>query len=130
MTALTTLVAEIFAIFGTTLTIVFSLVWAILWIIAQFRLFEMGGENGIWSIIPVVNLYKWSKIVYGSGWWFILGLIPYVNAIYGIVTTWHTGTVYGKGTLFKMGLIFLNPIFMMILAFGNTQYYGPNRRTI
>lgn len=33
---------------------------------------------------------------------------------------------FGHGIGFTLGLIFLNPIFMLILAFGGSQYVGNN----
>ena len=38
--------------------------------------------------------------------------------------------VFGKGAGFAIGLIFLNPIFLLILAFGSAQYQGPQQSTI
>ena len=32
---------------------------------------------------------------------------------------------FGKGVGFGFGLLFLNTIFMLILAFGKAQYVGP-----
>ena len=34
--------------------------------------------------------------------------------------------VFGRGIGFGFGLLFLAPIFLMILGFGNAEYVGPN----
>jgi hypothetical protein len=33
---------------------------------------------------------------------------------------------FGRGTGFALGLIFLSPIFLLILGFGSDRYLGPS----
>ena len=39
--------------------------------------------------------------------------------------TFRLAKSFGKGIAFGFGLLFLNTIFMLILAFGGAQYVGP-----
>lgn len=56
----------------------------------------------------------------------LIGLIPYVNIVFGIYITVMICTVFGKSTLFKIGAVFLPIIFIPILAFNSNIYIGPN----
>ena len=107
--------------------IIFCIVLCIAMIYAQVLIFRKAGEPGIAAIIPVYNLYVLSKIVFGNGWLFLLCLVPIVNWIFPFVLYYKLGKSFGKEFGFCLGLIFLSPIFLMILGFSDAQYIGSNR---
>ena len=94
-------------------------------VIALWRVFSKAGEFGLWAFVPIVNIWKMCKIADGSGIKAILLLIPIVNVIYYILLNIRMAKAFGKSTLFGVGLIFLNVIFVYILGFGPAQYIGP-----
>lgn len=96
----------------------------ILELVAMWMVFEKAGEEGWKSIIPVYNLYVLYKFTWGSGWYFLLLLIPIVNVVIGIVTLVKLAFAFDKGLGFALGLIFLSVIFVPILAFSDAQYIG------
>lgn len=102
------------------------LVWAILQIIAMWRIFQKAGEAGWKSIIPVYNLVILYKISGLSPWLILLFLIPFVGWIaafvLSIIQNVKLAEVFGKSGGFAVGLIFLQPIFYMILGFGRAEY--------
>ncbi len=51
-------------------------------------------------------------------------LLVIVGVIINIVTLYKQSVAFGQGIGFTIGLFFLNPIFNMILAFGQYRYYG------
>ena len=105
---------------------IISLVFYVLVVIADWKIFEKAGEAGWLSLIPVVNAYIMFKIVYGSGWKFLLILVPILGEVLAITYCIRLAQAYGKGIGFGIGLIFLSPIFFLILAFDNSaQYQGP-----
>ena len=55
---------------------------------------------------------------------FLLLLIPFVNIVVGIKLLFDLSKVFGKGVGFGFGLLFLQPIFMLILAFDHSEYQG------
>ena len=59
-----------------------------------------------------------------NGWMFLLLLIPIVNIIVAIMLYVNLAKAFGKSTGFAIGLIFLNFIFMLILAFSSAEYVG------
>lgn len=102
-----------------------TIIITVLSIVAMWLLFSKAGQGGWKSIIPIYNVYTFVKIVDGNGWKFLLLLIPIVNIIYGIMLMFRQAKAYGKGVGFGFGLLFLNTIFSLILAFGKAQYVGP-----
>lgn len=47
-----------------------------------------------------------------------------VGAILAIISEYKLAKAFGKGFDFFLGLLFLNPIFKLILGFGDAQYQG------
>lgn len=97
----------------------------IIMFIAQWKIFKKAGVPGWMAFIPILNIYKICKIADGNGWKFLLFLIPVVNIIYYVLLNIRFAKAYGKSTAFGVGLIFLNTIFLYILAFGKAEYIGP-----
>lgn len=106
--------------FGTLLTLAI----AVLGIVAMWKIFTKAGEPGWAAIIPFYNLYVLFKITWGSGWKFLLLLIPIANIVIAIITMVKLAKAFGKGGGFAVGLIFLSIIFYCILAFGDSGYLG------
>lgn len=109
---------------GGTLSIVCSVVVAIVLVIGMWKMFTKAGEPGWAAIIPLYNAFVLFKITWGSGIKFLLLLIPIVNIIILIKTQIKLAKAFGKGGGFVAGLIFLAPIFYAILGFGDAKYMG------
>ena len=104
--------------------IVISILIAVITIVALWKIFTKAGQPGWAAIIPFYDLYILYKITWGNGWYFLLTLIPCANIAIYIITLVKLAKVFGKGAGFACGLIFLEPIFLCILAFGDAQYQG------
>lgn len=52
------------------------------------------------------------------------GIISLVGAVIAIISEYKLAKAFGKGFGFFLGLLFLNPIFKLILGFGNAKYQG------
>ncbi len=116
--------AEYQAQASSPLMTVCSLGLGIIGIIAMWKIFVKAGEPGWAAIIPFYNVYVLFKITWGSGWKFLLLLIPIANIVIAIITMVKLAKAFGKGGGFAVGLIFLSTIFYCILAFGSAQYQG------
>ncbi len=104
---------------------VWSLSISVISVIALWMLFQKANEPGWAAIVPFYNAYVLFKITWGSGWKFLLMLIPIANAVIAIITLVKLAKAFGKGGGWACGLIFLEPIFICIMAFdGNIQYVG------
>lgn len=102
------------------------IVVVVLLIVGQWKMFEKAGEEGWKSIIPLLNGYTLFKIAWGNGWLFLLGLIPFVNFVIVVMMAVKLARSFGKSGGFAVGLIFLSPIFLLILGFDGSEYIGPN----
>lgn len=105
--------------------VLFYLAVVVVFIIAEWRIFEKGGQPGWAVLIPIYNLYVLLKMVGRPGWWLLLMLIPIVNFIVGIIVLNDLSKSFGQGVGFTLGLIFLSPIFILMLGFGDFKYIGP-----
>ena len=130
--------------------IVFAVVTALIRMICRWRIFSKAGEKGWKSIIPFYNTYTEFAVTW-SGLQGILMMLAMMIGNYILFASEPETLVHTIGSLlgiyssalsliqvhklsrsfghkfgFTLGLIFLNPIFMLILAFGkNSQYVGP-----
>ena len=66
----------------TPQTGVVSAIVAVVSILAMWMLFVKADKAGWRSLIPLLNVYTLCQIADGSGWKFILFLIPGVNVVY------------------------------------------------
>lgn len=106
-----------------------SLSWVLLGlsIAALWILFTKAHEEGWASIVPFYNTFVLFKITWGSGWLFLLLLIPIVHLVIYIITMVKLAHVFGKGGGWACGLIFFSTIFLCIMAFDDKiRYIGIN----
>lgn len=104
------------------------LVIYVLSVIAMWKIFTKAGKPGWASLIPIYNIVVMYQIVELNPLLIILLFIPFINGIAAIVLSIirciKLSKAFGKGTGFTFGLIFLSPIFLLILGFGNDKYIG------
>lgn len=94
-------------------------------IVCLWKVFVKAGKPGWASIVPIYNVLTELEIIGRPWWWLLLMLVPLVNIVIGIIIFFDLAKVFGKGTGFGFGLLFLSVIFMAILAFGDAKYLGP-----
>lgn len=102
---------------------IFWLIIAGLSIAALWILFEKAGEPGWAALIPFYNMYVLFKITWGNGVLFLLLLIPLANLVIMIMTWVKLAQAFGKGGGWACGLIFLNTVFLCIMAFSKDIVY-------
>ena len=92
-------------------------------IIAMVRIFQKAGRHGFLAIIPFVNIWTYFAIAWGHGAKMFLTLIPVYGIIVAIKTEIRIARSFGKSVGFALGLIFLAPIFYLILGFSKNAVY-------
>lgn len=109
------------------LTVYYILVLAItiVSLIGLWKMFSKAGKPGWGAIIPFYNMYCLFEMAFGNGWMFLLTLIPCVGFIFQIILYFKLSKAFGHGVGFGFGLLFLAPIFYMILGFGDSDFVGP-----
>ena len=127
-----------------------SAVMFVIRVVCRWRVFTKAGEKGWKALIPYYSNYVEFKFTWnalqGILWLVafivsgiiaatfeagsIMSVIGSILGIYAIVLslmqTHKLSQSFGHKIGFTLGLLFLNPIFMLILAFGKkSQYVGP-----
>lgn len=94
-------------------------------LIAEWRVFTKAGKHGWAVLVPFYNVWTEFEIICGRGTAMFRMLIPFYNIYWVFKAMIKLAHAFGKSTGFGVGLIFLGPIFLCILGFGNAQYQGP-----
>lgn len=99
-----------------------ALLFTLVMVASFWRIFTKAGEEGWKSLIPLYNAYVYATRVGGSSdGMFVLALIFQIP---WILVHIDVADSFGKDTIWGLGLSFLSPIFMPLLAFGSTSYQG------
>ena len=106
-------------------TTVVGLAFAVIAIIALWRVFSKAGRPGWAAIIPIYNIYTLVKVSGNSGWFTLLYFIPIVNIIIAVIVALGVAKNFGKSGVFGIvGLFLFSIIGYLILGFGSAQYVG------
>jgi hypothetical protein len=90
-----------------------------------WMVFEKAGQKGWKAIIPIYNIWVLLEIVGRPQWWIILFFIPVVSFIVEIIVALDLAKSFDKSVWWGVGLIVLPWLFIVILGFGEAQYYEP-----
>lgn len=139
-----TALAVLLSMMGFVLVV--TVVWYLLQAVAYWKIFTKAGEAGWKSLIPVYNIYTQYKISWNTQMFLvvlatvlvggflnsmdgIISIIGYILILVASVLNWiaahKLSLAFGHGIGFTIGLILLNPIFMLILGLSGDQYQGP-----
>ncbi len=121
-----------------------TLIWLVIVIIADWKIYTKAGEAGWKCLIPFYSTYVRFSFTWDTTYfWIILGIavvsaiisalhIPVIGTllsiasiVINIIALHKLSKSFGHDIGFTLGLIFLNPIFILILAFGGSEYIGP-----
>lgn len=94
----------------------------VLMIASLWKVYAKAGKPGWAGIVPIYNVIVLLQIVGKPTWWLLLYFVPVANIVVGIIVMVELAKAFGKGTGYAMGLLFLSPIFMPMLAFGSAEY--------
>ena len=133
---------------GAMGVVVISLIWYILQIVADWKIFSKAGRPGILSLIPFVNIC----VEYGICWSTAVGVLfavclavtGAVNSmekpstfastaaliaslcatVLHVVQSFKLAKAFGKGTGYGIFLILFGPLARVILGVGGSEYVG------
>ncbi len=113
---------------GMIVYMIIMLAVAVFSIVAMWKVFKKAGKEGWAALIPIYNLvvlFQISGIDPKKLLWFLLPFIGQIIVfVYLIMAYINLAKAFGKSSGFAAGLIFLNVIFMGILAFDGSVYSG------
>lgn len=112
-------------VFSGVMFVVFfvSILLAIVSLVANIKIYKKLGLPGWGVIVPIYGQWIFLKAVDLPGW---LSILPVANVIAIIVANYRLAGKFGKGAGFGLGLVFLTPIFYMILGFGKASVTDSN----
>lgn len=105
----------------STYSIVLLIVGVVM-IIANWKIYTKAGKPGWASMVPIYNYVVLFQIAKMSPWLILLLLVPIANVVVLIMLYVNLSKAFGKSSGFAVGLIFLNLIFTLILAFDDSKY--------
>ena len=113
---------------GMIVYMIIMLAVAVFSIVSMWKVFKKAGKEGWAALIPIYNLvvlFQISGIDPKKLLWFLLPFIGQIIVfVYLIMAYIKLAKAFGKSSGFAAGLIFLNVIFMGILAFDDSVYSG------
>lgn len=125
-------------------------VCTVLYVLAYWFIFAKAGDKGWKALIPIYSTYTEYKLVWNKRMFALymgLAIIANVLAWMGgaaalvsylfslacmvmyVLSCVKLGQSFGKGAGFIVGLVLVNIVFVLILAFDSSRYVGPEGRS-
>ena len=117
-----------------------SLAVSICTIIGQWKVLKKAGKNGWEAIVPVYGQIVICQVVGVNPWWllvvfiggFVLNIIPVIGSLasmaisvyFMVLLNVSVARSFGKNDGFAAGLIFLPPVFWLMLGSKDVKYCG------
>lgn len=93
-------------------------------LICNWKVLKKAGKGGWECLIPIYNNIVLLEITKLPMWYIVLYFIPVANIIVLFLVYIELAKKFGRSDAFGVGLVFLNPIFMAILAFNKNCVYS------
>lgn len=104
--------------------IILYLALMVFFIASIWKINVKAGQPGWACLVPIYNIIILLKIADKPWWWMFLMCIPIVNIIIIVMVYHNVSLNFGKTSGFTAGLVLLSPVFIPILAFGDSVYKG------
>ena len=124
---------------------IFAMLWCAATLVAGWRIFLKAGKPGWYAVVPLLNTYQRFDIawegMFGVGVIVLTVIAVYLSgldisprwvdfaataaALLEVQGLYKLSRSFGHGFWFFVGLVFAHPVFLLILAFGESRYHGP-----
>ena len=94
----------------------------ILTLVAKWNILEKAGVSGWAALIPFYGKYCFYETAWDNGWYFLTSYIPGLNYVFSVITMVKLSCRFEKNSVFALGLVVLEPIFLAILGFDDSEY--------
>lgn len=118
-----------FFVFFIIIACIIGFVVMVLNFIAMWKIFTKAGQAGWKCLIPIYNTIVLYKIIGISPLWVLIYLAAWIPvlgpllilgvSIYAMI---KLSRAFGQEDAFAVGLVLVNTVFIMILAFGKSEY--------
>ncbi|MFH0893974.1 MAG: signal peptidase I [Bacteroidota bacterium] len=109
---------------------ILTLLFIVLPLIGTYKLYEKAGVPGWKALIPVYNIYVWTRITGRPVWWIIFFLIPYLNLFMAFIFVLELLKMFNLRSYKHQALGVLFPFFYLpYLGFAKNvklKYYKPD----
>lgn len=109
--------------FGMVFMLVMMVVLVIC-IVGMWKLFEKAGKPGWACLIPFYREWLLMEILGFPGYYFLIMFVPFVGFLFALYCMYKLPLVFGKDMIWGIAAIFLAPLVMLALGFGDAQYQG------
>lgn len=92
-------------------------------IVCNWKVFKKAGKHGWEAIVPIYNTIVLLEITKLPMWYLVLFFVPVGNIVVLFLIYLELAKKFGQSSAFGIGLVFLTPIFMAILAFSKNCVY-------
>ena len=124
-TGISNVIVFILKVLGIIALIGLPLTLAVFAIIAYWKMYKKAGKAGWASIVPFYHDYVLCEIAGMNGWMFLLSFVPVANFVLAVIVCKNIAKAFNKGIGYTLGLLFLNPFFVLPLGFGKETYTKP-----
>jgi hypothetical protein len=89
---------------------------------ARIALYAKAGHSFFSALIPFYAEWTFARIAGAPGLMGLLLWVPVINVLAWFALNFGVARKFGRSPLFALGLVFVNPVFMPVLAFGSSRY--------
>ncbi len=107
---------------GTTILLVLGFMITLVMIIGLWKVFNKAKQPGWASLVPIYNFVTLLRVAKLPVILILLLIFPATGIPMFILLYAKVGIEFKKGFWFCLGLILLNPIFIIILGFDKSEY--------
>lgn len=96
--------------------------------IGLWKFFEKARYKAWYSLVPILDLWIWMKILKKPWWWILILMIPGVNVVMFAVILWNTAECYGKDAVGeRLACVFLFPVVLPMWGLDpKLRFLGPD----
>ena len=109
-------------LFSKLIFLAFVALFLLVIVASMARVFRKAGRSGWAAFVPFYNLVVLLQIAGRPAWWVLFTPVPVVNLVLGARLGIALADRFNRGRLFGLGLFFLGPLFLPLLAFSNLSY--------
>lgn len=109
-------------LFSKLLFLAFVAVYLLVILVSMARVFTKAGRSKWAAFVPIYNLIVLLQIAGRPAWWVLFTPVPVVNLVLGARLGIALAERFNRGRLFGLGLFFLGPLFLPLLAFSDLRY--------
>jgi hypothetical protein len=99
--------------------------WLAMVLVGLFGVFRKADQPGWACLVPIYAELKLLEISGLKPWWLLLLLVPGIGGLAQLAVFVYLVGRFDKGLGYYLGVVFLTPLFLLILGYGSPVYHPP-----